>query len=44
MYDYFGIVLTPQTEFAMQHYLDNDPKKTVWTTQVHVRRVRHYTR
>ena len=30
MYDYFGMALTPQTESAMLHYLENDPKKTVY--------------
>ena len=28
MYDYFEMTLTPQTESAMSHYMDNDPKKT----------------
>ena len=30
MYDYFGMTLTPQTESAMGHYMNNDPKKTVY--------------
>ena len=28
MYDYFGMTLTPETESAMVHYMNNDPKKT----------------
>ena len=28
MYDYFGITLTPATESAMVHYMNDDPKKT----------------
>ena len=28
LYDYFGMTLTPETESAMVHYLNNDPKKT----------------
>ena len=27
LYSYFGIRLTPQTEEAWTHYLDNDPNK-----------------
>ena len=28
MYDYFGMTLTPETETAMVHYMNNDPKMT----------------
>ena len=30
MYDYFGMILTPETESAMVHYMNNDPKKTTY--------------
>ena len=30
MYDYFGMTLTPETESAMVHYMNNDPKKTTY--------------
>lgn len=26
LYDHFGLILTPQAEYAMQDYLNNDPK------------------
>ena len=28
LYDYFGMTLTPETESARVHYMNNDPKKT----------------
>ena len=30
LYDYFEMTLTPETESAMVHYLNNDPKKTTY--------------
>ena len=30
MYDYFGMTLTPETELAMDNYMNNDPKKTTY--------------
>ena len=28
LYDFLGMTLTPASETAMRHYLENDPKKT----------------
>ena len=43
LYDFLGMNLTPQAEFAMINYLNNDPKKKVYGKHVYKKRS-HFSR